>query len=107
MKFAIAVLLFVAASSTRCQVTAIPVRGVVNDTCKMGVDTVLLGKTSKALVIVPRMEFEGFDVVAPDTMWHWGPHERTARYWICYNVVSINSNCPWMSFQRYTPTKCD
>lgn len=107
MKFVLSILLFVAASATHCQVTAIPVRGLINDTCKMGVDTVMLGKTSKALVIAPRIELEHFDVIAQDTMWRWIPRDRTVRYWICYKVTAINSNCPWLSFQRYTPTKCD
>lgn len=107
MKSAIAILLLVAATSAHCQVTAIPVRGVINDTCKMGVDTVALGKTRKALVIAPRIELEGFDVVAQDTMWHWIPRDNTVRFWLCYKVTAINSNCPWLSFQRYTPTKCD
>lgn len=81
----------------------------IPDTCRIGVDTLDLGTVAKKLVLVPRSEMEHFDVRGGDTAFMYlanlsGP---MMRYRQCYKVQGINSNCPWLSFQRYTPTKCE
>ena len=108
--FALAAWIFVQCASA--QLSAVIDLAGIPDTCKIGVDTLYLGKTRKGLVVAPRIEYKGFDVhmrgTRQDTAFQWGPdNARTVHYWICYKVESINSNCPWLSFQRYTPTKCE
>jgi hypothetical protein len=86
----------------------VDLRGIP-DTCRIGVDTVEIGKTLKGLVLVPRSEMEHFDVRGSDTAFMYLPNLSgpMMRYRQCYKVQGINSNCPWLSFQRYTPTKCE
>jgi hypothetical protein len=89
------------------QPTALIVRGELPDTCKVAVESVVIGKTVKELVLVPRSDFAGFDVLGSDTVFHYGPGPMNMRYRLCYEVKSFLSNCPWLSFQRYTPIKCE
>lgn len=91
----------------------VDLRGIP-DTCRIGVDTVEIGKTLKGLVLIPRSEMEYFDIQQkdgrPDTSFTYLANrvsEPRMRYRQCYKVQGINSNCPWLSFQRYTPTKCE
>lgn len=107
MKFVLVAILSAFAATAFAQPGTIIVRGHVPDTCKMGVDTVSLGKTRRGVMVVPRIEFEGFDVCGVDTSFRWSPAGRMVELRGCYKLIGINSNCPWMSFQRYVPTKCD
>lgn len=107
MKFAVVVLLAAFTFNAAAQPSTIIVRGHIPDTCRMGVDTVLLGKTRRGVMMVPRTEFEGFDVCGMDTLFRWAPSGRMVEYRGCYRLIGINSNCPWMSIQRYVPAKCD
>lgn len=106
MKFALVALFAAFTATADAQFSAVLVHGPIPDTCRTGVDALEIGKTMKQLVVAPRIEFEGFDVCGTDTSFRWGPEGRMVHYWICYKVEAINSNCPWMSFQRYTPIKC-
>lgn len=105
--FALAAWIAVQCASAQLSVV-IDLNGIP-DTCRIGVDTLDLGTVAKKLVLVPRSEMEHFDVRGGDTAFMYlanlsGP---MMRYRQCYKVQGINSNCPWLSFQRYTPTKCE
>ncbi len=106
MKLVLVALFAAFTVTAAAQPSAIIVRGIIADTCRVGLDTVDIGKTQKQLVVAPRIEFEGFDVCGADTSFRWGPDGRMVHYWICYKVEAITSNCPWISYQRYTPIKC-